>query len=1186
MLKKLISLLLCAIMVSSLIPAAGVFASSVTGDISVEVFGGTVSFDGKEDAFDGKASAGDILRVALTEQDGRVFKCWKTRNGAEIPEKDFTMFVTGDEAIYAVFADTSDYPFDWTLLFDGNCVEGDLYKGVNEKVDVALKTEYPEGGWHDFSECEYVDEEYHAQVCKNCGYKELNYHHFSDEVVTKEATHGEEGIKTAKCYSCGKEITTVIPKTEQHVFGPWEIVEPSVNGQYGKRARKCLYCDHTETYWYLGIDYKALLQNHYVNYVYAYGGKKCHNEQYYHYVNDKGLDVYVMALQYVYEYSSGNDGGTTWIFTYVDDSDSTTLDPVYLSRSYGDTMPEYVQAHYGWVYDLDGFLRELKFMDHFTGNMTGVGYFGNSMSARSSSLLSWSDDWAEEFNDALIPVDKDPSSFLTTSGGFKIWEVDGEHVNAAGYSVYIGEDGEGNSQYATYGGFNDCTAYRKCVIDYGEDNRTYDYITVDNKSGIAVSKTVYTTQYRSQFYYNEYKEIVDKETYDQLDEKVRHAYVCKDDIESKIKTFCSNRNNFGSFTLTIPEKPKAVRLLTDADPSFNKFVNVEGYGQTMAVSYNNARVVYVPQSAQFPDEKKIVFTWNDAYAASQGKIFDRWEIWNVRTEKWETVSTNKSVTLNTYSDPLTEATYFRYIAHNDETTYHIKVTEGYFTVGDDHSTQYTEADVPKGKRVELIVNYRDGWETEGWQNEKGEKLSSYYFNALSDGVYTPIWIEVGYSFYVEAYEGYGHVWEVGKEEEKGSYIEAYGKLGETVRFMTEGDEDEGYTEFLGWYALEWGKGDGEATLKLLSKDLELAYEVKGGSNPDIKAVWSDGTVSVEPKRTNVYIQNGFIYPQQYGKDPGLIPEGEEAPAYPFPNAYSSLSVGSYVSVLLIDDPTDDHIVEKWNVRFNAEKGEETYEMASDPYYNEFFAESTDRYADGQVFIEGVFVERCGDDEHVWNEGHVKVHATTESVGEKVFTCTICGEKKTEEIPVLIEYEIIEGNNAVWEDDGSDDGTQTFVIRSNSDYETFVEVRADGTVVPMTYYTVSGGSTVVTFTSDFLDYLGEGEHTITVVATDGVANALITVKSTGVIYGDANGDKRVTALDIVRLKKYLASYDPEKEEYKVTVSQGADANGDSLTDSLDVVLLKKYFAEYNVLTGQSSVKLGPLGDNDGWSPDIL
>ena len=70
-----------------------------------------------------------------------------------------------------------------------------------------------------------------------------------------------------------------------------------------------------------------------------------------------------------------------------------------------------------------------------------------------------------------------------------------------------------------------------------------------------------------------------------------------------------------------------------------------------------------------------------------------------------------------------------------------------------------------------------------------------------------------------------------------------------------------------------------------------------------------------------------------------------------------------------------------------------------------------------------------------------------------------------------------------------------------------------------------------------------------------------------VYGDATGDGVVTAADIVRLKKYVASGNT------LAVGKGEDANGDGVVDSLDVVRLKNYFASYDYDKKTSPIKLG-------------
>ncbi len=77
-----------------------------------------------------------------------------------------------------------------------------------------------------------------------------------------------------------------------------------------------------------------------------------------------------------------------------------------------------------------------------------------------------------------------------------------------------------------------------------------------------------------------------------------------------------------------------------------------------------------------------------------------------------------------------------------------------------------------------------------------------------------------------------------------------------------------------------------------------------------------------------------------------------------------------------------------------------------------------------------------------------------------------------------------------------------------------------------------------------------------------------------LYGDANGDGVVNGRDLLRLRRYMASYDYDTATSSVEVAAGADANGDGEINGLDVILLRQYMANYDYDTGTSTVPLGP------------
>ena len=88
----------------------------------------------------------------------------------------------------------------------------------------------------------------------------------------------------------------------------------------------------------------------------------------------------------------------------------------------------------------------------------------------------------------------------------------------------------------------------------------------------------------------------------------------------------------------------------------------------------------------------------------------------------------------------------------------------------------------------------------------------------------------------------------------------------------------------------------------------------------------------------------------------------------------------------------------------------------------------------------------------------------------------------------------------------------------------------------------------------------------------VVDGKITVSS--VVYGDANGDGKVTTVDLSMLRKYMANIDPLTGLSSVAVNPGADANGDGKISTVDLSMLRKYFANIDPLTGESSIVLGP------------
>ncbi len=102
----------------------------------------------------------------------------------------------------------------------------------------------------------------------------------------------------------------------------------------------------------------------------------------------------------------------------------------------------------------------------------------------------------------------------------------------------------------------------------------------------------------------------------------------------------------------------------------------------------------------------------------------------------------------------------------------------------------------------------------------------------------------------------------------------------------------------------------------------------------------------------------------------------------------------------------------------------------------------------------------------------------------------------------------------------------------------------------------------------IDCADSNEQIVAVASTPGK------LKLIEYLFGDVNGDGEITAVDIVRLKKYFAEYDAISGASSVGIGAGADANGDGNITALDVIRLKKYLAAYDPKTGVSTVRLGP------------
>lgn len=99
------------------------------------------------------------------------------------------------------------------------------------------------------------------------------------------------------------------------------------------------------------------------------------------------------------------------------------------------------------------------------------------------------------------------------------------------------------------------------------------------------------------------------------------------------------------------------------------------------------------------------------------------------------------------------------------------------------------------------------------------------------------------------------------------------------------------------------------------------------------------------------------------------------------------------------------------------------------------------------------------------------------------------EKKLESLLVdLGAYRIIEGHGSTWIPNS--DGGLTFT--TNGAFSKFAGIEVDGKIVDAANYTAASGSTVITLKAEYLNTLTAGEHTITVLYTNGEATGTFTI----------------------------------------------------------------------------------------------
>jgi len=124
-----------------------------------------------------------------------------------------------------------------------------------------------------------------------------------------------------------------------------------------------------------------------------------------------------------------------------------------------------------------------------------------------------------------------------------------------------------------------------------------------------------------------------------------------------------------------------------------------------------------------------------------------------------------------------------------------------------------------------------------------------------------------------------------------------------------------------------------------------------------------------------------------------------------------------------------------------------------------------------------------------------------------------------------------------------DGASELVITSVAEYSKFVSVKVDGEIVDPKNYTVEEGSTRIIFKPEFLATLSSGEHTFTIVSTDGEANTKLTFVPHEHKFGEWSTVKEASCTDDGAEERYCTC--GEKESRTIPAKGHVEVNDEDV-----------------------------------------
>ena len=142
------------------------------------------------------------------------------------------------------------------------------------------------------------------------------------------------------------------------------------------------------------------------------------------------------------------------------------------------------------------------------------------------------------------------------------------------------------------------------------------------------------------------------------------------------------------------------------------------------------------------------------------------------------------------------------------------------------------------------------------------------------------------------------------------------------------------------------------------------------------------------------------------------------------------------------------------------------------------------------------------------EGTTTITAT---VGSCTAQCVVTVVPKQEQPNLPSEpnnYSITEGANGTHKI--NEDGT--YVLRASGELDKFVSIEVDGMLLDSSNYTLKRGSTIVTFTKEYMDQLAVGTHVVKINFTDGVATTSINIQQNTANKNDKKNTGDVTIVN--------------------------------------------------------------------------